>query len=50
MRVVKERMAEELREYLGDQAIADALRVPGWKGNILVDKEKMACRADRRRR
>jgi len=32
-------MAEELREYLGDDAIADARRVPGWKGNILVHKD-----------
>jgi len=44
LRVVKERMAEELLEFMGDDAIADALRAPGWKGNILVDKEKMACR------
>ena len=49
VRSLKERLADDLRGFMGDDAIADALRVPGWKGNILVDKEKMACRADRRR-
>ena len=49
VRSLKERLEEDLRAFMGDDAIADALRVPGWKGNILVDKEKMACRADRRR-
>ena len=46
---LKYKMADELREFLGDDAVADALRIPAWRGNIVADREKMACRAERRR-
>ena len=49
MYALKNRMAEEVREYLGDNAIADASQIPRWKADIAVDREKTACRADRRR-
>ena len=47
---LKQRMAEDVREYLGDTAIADTAQTPRWKASIAVDREKTACRADRRRR
>lgn len=47
---LRNRMAEDVREYLGADAIADAAQVPRWKASIAVDREKTACRADRRRR
>jgi hypothetical protein len=50
MRRLRNRMAEDVREYLGADAIADAAQVPRWKASIAVDREKTACRADRRRR
>ena len=43
------KLAEDLREYMGEQAIADSARIPAWRGNIMADHEKAACRADRRR-
>ena len=46
---LKEKMARDLHEYLGDTAIADALHHPRWHGDIRADFEKAACRADRRR-
>ena len=46
---LKYRLADELREFLGDDAVADALRIPAWRGNIVADREKTACRAERRR-
>jgi len=46
----KTKLAEDVREYLGDDAIADASQIPRWKADIAVDREKTACRADRRRR
>ena len=49
MRIVKDRMAVELKEWMGEDAVADSARVASWRGNIMADKEKMACRADRRR-
>jgi hypothetical protein len=47
---LKNRMAEEVRDYLGANAIVDVAQVPRWKADIAVDREKTACRADRRRR
>ena len=49
VRKLKEKLADEQREYLGPDAIADSARIPAWRGNIMVDHEKAACRADRRR-
>jgi len=46
---LKEKMAEDVREYLGNEAVADAVRKPRWKASIAVDREKASCRADRRR-
>jgi len=46
---LKEKLAADLREYFGDEAIADSMQIPSWRGNIMVDHEKAACRADRRR-
>ena len=46
---LKEQMAADVREYLGDTAIADSIRTPRWKASINRDREKTACRADRRR-
>jgi hypothetical protein len=46
---LKEKMAEDVRAYLGDAAIAESVRMPRWKASIARDREKTACRADRRR-
>src|ERR1039458_8945406 len=49
IRRLKQKLAEELREFMGSEAIADSARIPSWRGNIMADHEKAACRADRRR-
>lgn len=46
---LKEKLAGDLLEYFGDEAIADSMKIPAWRGNVQVDHEKAACRADRRR-
>jgi len=46
---LQNQLAEDLRAFMGDDAIADALRVPTWRGNLLADRERTACQADRRR-
>jgi len=46
---LKENLAEDLREHFGADAIADSVQGPSWRGNITVDHEKAACRAERRR-
>jgi hypothetical protein len=48
VRQLKERLASDLREYMGQQAIADSARIPAWRGNIMADHEKALCRAERR--
>jgi len=46
---LKNRLAEDVREYLGHDAVAQSVQTPKWKASIAVDREKTACRADRRR-
>lgn len=46
---LKEKLAVDLREYFGEEAIAAAVQVPAWRGNTRTEHEKAACRADRRR-
>ena len=43
----EQKLALELREFMGEEALADAMRIPTWRGNIQADHEKAACRADR---
>jgi len=50
VRRLKAQLADDLREYMGEEALADAMRIPSWRGNIMADHEKAACRADRRSR
>ena len=46
---LKEKLAEDVRAYLGEHAIAESVKMPRWKASIARDREKTACRADRRR-
>ena len=46
---LKDRLALDLLEFLGSTAIEDSVHVPSWKSRVRIDREKMACRADRRR-
>jgi len=46
MRELKVKMASDLIDFMEDP-IGDSVRVPMWRGNLLVDREKAACRADR---
>ena len=48
MREIRDRLVEDLQEWMGPSAIADSVHVPSWRGNIMADHERVACRADRR--
>ncbi len=50
LRELREKLAVELREFMGQEAVMDSLRVPTWRGNIAAHHERAACQADRRRR
>jgi len=45
---LKEQMAGDLRAFMGSSAIEDSTRIPAWRGNIMADRERAACQADRR--
>lgn len=44
-----QKLADDLREFLGDRAIEDSAKIPAWRAHLLADREKVTCRADRRR-
>ena len=46
---LKQKLAEDLIAFLGDQAIEDSVQIPKWRSHLLIDREHAACRADRRR-
>jgi len=41
-------MASDILDFM-ETPIEDSMEVPSWRSNLVVDREKMACRADRRR-
>ena len=44
VRVLKEKMKADLREYMGESAIADCLSVPRWKAGLQAERERSACK------
>jgi hypothetical protein len=43
IRQLKEKLEVELREFLGDDAIADSVRVPSWRAGLHAERERAAC-------
>lgn len=41
-------LATHLKEFFGEDAIADALRAPAWRANVIAEHERATCRAERR--
>lgn len=46
---LKEKLAADLREFMGASAIEDSTRIPSWRASLMVDRERAACQADRRK-
>ena len=46
---LKAQLAADLLAFMGAEAIADSTRIPAWRAHIVADRERVACRADRRR-
>ncbi len=44
VRVLKEKMETDLREYMGPEAVDDSMRRPQWFGNLHAERERSACR------
>ena len=39
---LKQKLAEELREFMGDQAIEDSVQITRWRAHLLADHERVA--------
>ena len=46
---LKRRLSAELQETFGEDILLEVARRPEWQSSMKVEREKMACRADRRR-
>jgi len=46
---LKRRLSAELQETFGEDILLDVARRPEWQSSINVERERVACRADRRR-
>jgi hypothetical protein len=46
---LKAKLAADLLAFMGSQVIADSVRIPAWRAHLVADRERIACRADRRR-
>jgi len=45
---LKRRLSAELQESFGEDILTEVARRPEWQSSIQVEREKVACRADRR--
>ena len=46
---IRRKLEADLREFMGGNALEDALQTPRWKAGILAAREHAACQAERRR-
>ncbi len=46
---LKHRLADDVREVMGEDVLDEVCRKPRWHGSLAVEHEKAACRADRNR-
>jgi len=46
---LKHRLAADVREVMGEDVLDQVCRKPRWHGSLVVEHEKVACRAERNR-
>ena len=46
---LRRQLSEDLQEAFGKEILLDVARRPEWQSTIRVERERVACRADRRR-
>jgi len=46
---LRQKLADDLLAFMGEHAIEDSPKIPAWRGNLMADRERAACQADRRR-
>ena len=48
LQVSKYRLADLILEFMGADILVEVLRLPGWKHDLNTNRERLACRHDRR--
>ena len=48
MQQCKERLGQQIKEFMGLDILFEVLRAPGWKHNLNTTRQKRACRYERR--
>ena len=44
VRSLRFKMADELAEFMGPDAVADAVKIPLWRAGVHAERERSACR------
>jgi hypothetical protein len=44
----KNRLADKVLDYMGRDILKEIKRMPGWKNSLNANRERLACRVDRR--
>jgi hypothetical protein len=47
VRSLRFKMADELAEFMGPDAVADSMKIPLWKAGVHAERERSACRQHR---
>jgi hypothetical protein len=48
VRYFKNRLADKILAFMGPDILIEIRRRPGWKNSLNVERERLACRVDRR--
>ena len=48
MQQCKERLVQRIREFMGVDILIEVLRLPAWTSNLNANRERLACRYERR--
>jgi DNA-directed RNA polymerase specialized sigma24 family protein len=44
----KNRVADKILDYMGRDILVEIRRMPGWRNNLNANRERLACKVDRR--
>jgi hypothetical protein len=48
MQQCKDRLVNLIQEFMGVDILVEILRLPGWKESLNANRERLACRYERR--
>jgi hypothetical protein len=48
IQLFKNRLADKILDYMGRDILVEIRKVPGWKNSLIANRERLACRVERR--